>query len=247
MRVVVTRPDVSGQRTARQLIDMGHTPVLMPLTQPAHDGMAAKAALSQPHGALAITSAEVLRALEPYAGEIGPALQTTLFSVGEATSVTAQHLGFETILTAGGNGADLAELIATHRHLVEVPQGTLLYLAGSPRAPVFEDALRQYGVHFQTVECYKMLPLMWSEAQLRRLFLPGRPDAVLFYSAEAARLFFETVAPLENSGFLAQTRFVCISENVADKVPENYRARSAVSEIPLERAMLALLNVELGT
>ncbi len=86
----------------------------MPLSEAEHDIDAARAALAERHSAIAITSAEVARLI----GKIGPALDrhllTTVFSVGQASAQAAEEAGFRTVLTPGGDGKDLANMIVEH-------------------------------------------------------------------------------------------------------------------------------------
>ncbi|WJH41339.1 hypothetical protein N7E02_13085 [Aliirhizobium terrae] len=72
MRVLVTRPKLSAARTAERLISMGHEPVLMPLSEAVHHPQAAAEAFRTPYAALAVTSAEALRAIA--ATEIRPSI-----------------------------------------------------------------------------------------------------------------------------------------------------------------------------
>ncbi len=51
MRVLVTRPQHSGERTAERLRKLGHEPILLPLSQPVHDGDAAVRGLETTEGA----------------------------------------------------------------------------------------------------------------------------------------------------------------------------------------------------
>ncbi len=82
MRIVVTRPQRSGERTAAKLEALGHAPVLLPLFHPCHHGERAVAALSDPAGAIAVTSAEALRALATCEEQLAPCLSKPLFAVG---------------------------------------------------------------------------------------------------------------------------------------------------------------------
>lgn len=74
MRIVVTRPQRSGERTAAKLEALGHEPVLLPLFHPIHHGERAISALSAPLAAIAVTSAEALRALDTFEEQLAPHL-----------------------------------------------------------------------------------------------------------------------------------------------------------------------------
>lgn len=112
MRVLVTRPRPAAERTAARLSAMGHEAVILPLMQAQHLAGAARAALSEPHQAIAVSSGEAVRVL----GALGPALEphlaTPLFAVGEATARAAGDLGFTDVRIGPGTGEGLAETVA---------------------------------------------------------------------------------------------------------------------------------------
>ncbi len=132
MRVLVTRPLPSAERTAKSLRDMGHEPVLLPLSQPVHDSKAALEGLARSNGPIAITSAEAVRVLSSAGEDIKPYLLRPLFAVGGASAKEAKAIGFNSVTASSGDGAQLAELIAHQT------RETVIYLAGSPRAETFE-------------------------------------------------------------------------------------------------------------
>lgn len=90
MRIVITRPQRLGERTAAKLEALGHEPVLLPLFYPVHHGERAVSALSAPLAAIAVTSAEALRALETSRDGLAPYLSEPLFAVGGATAEAAE-------------------------------------------------------------------------------------------------------------------------------------------------------------
>ena len=237
MRVLVLRPEPAATRTAGKLAALGHEAVRLPLSKAEHDVAAVKAALTEPHAAIAITSAEAARLLAGIGKDLAPHRQTPLFAVGEASAEAARRAGFRTVIAGGGNGKSLAETILAHTR----PDGPILYLAGSPRAPGFEQKLAAASTPFRTVEAYRMVPLTPSPAEIEAALLASVPDAVLLYSRESARAFF-ALAPLAEAPerFLAM-RLLCMSANVAGAVPESFTARVAIAAAPGEESLLALL------
>ena len=119
MRIVVTRPHRSGEKTAAKLEALGHEPVLLPLFHPVHHGQRAIPALSDPLSAIAATSAEALRSLETLRDRLAPHWSKPLFAVGEATAEAAEKIGFTNIFTASGDAVSLAGLVAEHRSLLK--------------------------------------------------------------------------------------------------------------------------------
>ena len=241
MRVVVTRPKHSGLRTAQRLIALGHNPVLLPLTEPVHDAAAAKLALAEPHSALAVTSAEAIAAMAALGATLKPHLHTRLFTVGKATADAARQHGFTRVQTSGAGGAELADLIATECRGLADPKNPLLYLAGLPRAPAFEQHLTANGIPWRVAQCYAMTPVLRDAVELQCLLLAQRADAILLYSFETARTFFGLPLVTENTQAFAGTRFLCLSTHVAEAIPDRFCSQVAVAQTPDEAALFALL------
>lgn len=242
MKVVVIRPQTSAERTAAKLTALGHTPAILSIVKPVHDAQATLAALSRQHAAIAITSAEAGLVLQSMGPELDRHLLTTVFAVGRATARSATDAGFRTVLTtAGGDGDSLADLIIEHRRDHGVPPDPLLYLAGAPRSKQLETRLDAAGIAYETVECYRMEPTKPKRAELRPHLVDERPDAVLLYSREAARRFFELPLVTEHLDNLEDTLFLCLSRNVAAEVPSRFSKSVVVSMTPTEEGLLDLL------
>jgi uroporphyrinogen-III synthase len=233
MRVLVTRPAISAGRTGQRLAALGHEPVLLPLFEPEHDpdGVAMARATGDAEGVIA-TSAEAIRAL----GSADRLARLPVFAVGRATARAAADAGFSTIETADGDGSSLA------RYLDERYAGRtrphLLYLAGEPRAPHLEQALAVARFRITPATCYRMKPAGITGEQLQSLFQPA-PDAVLLYSSEAARRFFEIAGPFvrKNEG----TKILCLSPTIADAVPAGFKHRVKSALRPDEDSLFELL------
>lgn len=235
MRVIVTRPLDSGRRTAEKLRQLGHEPVLLPLTQPRHHRKAVAEALAKRPAAIAFTSAEAIRAVSP--ADIEAHGKTPVFTVGEASAEAARKAGFLSVTAGPGTGELLAQQLAEKRI------GALLYLAGSPRSPAFEEGLATAGLGFQTVTAYDMQETEWSLAELDSLC--PRPDAVLFYSRQAARLFLNHKAVSQRLGHLSGIHAPCLSAQVADAIPAESGLDVAVAANPTEDDLLLLLSSRL--
>ncbi|WP_333898222.1 uroporphyrinogen-III synthase [Agrobacterium pusense] len=246
MRIVVTRPQRSGERTAAKLEALGHRPVLLPLFYPVHHHERAISALSHPMTAIAVTSAEALRALETSRDRLVPNLSKPLFAVGRATAEAAEKIGFKHILTASGDAVSLNALV-TERAALFSEKEPLLYLAGRPRGAVFEEGLAAAGIAFKTVDCYEMLPCNVPETVLETALVKNAADVVLLYSSEAARAFFRHVSTEKYEKALARTQFLCISRNVFSLVPEIFRVNAVAAKEPSEAAMFELLHRNSGT
>lgn len=240
MRVVVTRPVHSGDRTAERLAKAGHEPLLLPLTQPVHDIASARQALAASTGAIAVTSAEAIRVLEQLGPQLAAYLNRPVFAVGKATAEAAGGIGFATCFHSDSGGGALAELI--HTRLADLEGTSVTYLAGSPRAPGFEARLAELQVPFRTVECYRMIDIDPPQARLDELFLDTPADAVLLYSRYTAKRFFELPFFEANPQVLAHTRLICLSEAVSLVVPRSLQDNTHIASKTDEDSLLALIG-----
>ncbi len=236
MRVIVTRPQLSAARTTQRLEDLGHEPILLPLAQAVHDVAAAADALSLPHAALAVTSAETLRALTSLGAGLEPHLSTPVFAVGKATARLAAELGFTDIRIGPGDGQGLARMLIES---LPVPGLPVLYLAGSPRMPHLEAALATEAVPLRVIEVYRMLGIAYDAADIEERIGVSAPDAVLLYSAQTARLFFQS--PAARLPCLPRLRILAISDSLLEHVPPPYHANVEVAHSPDEDGLFALL------
>jgi uroporphyrinogen-III synthase len=240
MRVLVTRPPHPGERTARRLAEMGHEPIMLPLSAPAHDPDAAFAALANSDGPISVTSAEAIRVLTERPDDLAPYLSRPLFAVGDVTAEEARTAGFTDVIASSGDGADLADRIA-QRDTARSDKPNLLYLAGSPRAETFEARAAELGLTVTTVECYRMRRLDIPDQLLRDLFSAHEPDAILFYSRRTAEDFFALKEISANLDALIGVRLLCLSQAIADAIPVTLQGQSATPDSPDEAALLSLL------
>ena len=228
MRVLVTRPARGAEATARALRRRGHDAILLPLTEP--HSLPVSWPESRP-AALIATSAEAFVALggNAVAADI-PSLP--VYCVGRATAAAAADAGFKDCRIGPGDAAGLAAMIMQDRHGGGAP---LLYLAGTPRLPTLETILKAADVPLEVVEVYRMQPVLPGDLAGRLADL--QPKAVLFYSREAVRLFFEALSEPP----AIPCDIFCLSPAIAAAVPKEM-GRLHVALRPEEGALLDLLD-----
>ncbi|WP_117194998.1 uroporphyrinogen-III synthase [Rhizobium terrae] len=236
MRVVVTRPQRSALRTAGRLEGLGHQPVLLPLAKAQHHPQIAEEALKEPHSAVAVTSGEALRVLVSLGDQLAAHRDEILYAVGDATAKAAADAGFRNVRKGPGTGAGLAEVAAGDE---AKPRAPLLYLAGKPRSPKFEDGLLAKELPFVTAEVYEMIPITYDTEGTHRLLCDPPADAVLLYSRETAKLFFDLVAPIAEA--LPRLRILCLSGTISEAVPHEFHRNIKIAVQPDEEGILALL------
>jgi len=250
MRVLVTRPEPGGQRTAERLAGMGHDPVRMPLFETVVTATIDDLPPVEEIGGLIATSARAF-AMVPKDGVPGTGLgEVPVHAVGRATAQAARDAGFLHVDDAGGTAEALSEALirprqqdSTGREATgpKVRRGVLVYLAGVPRTPVIEMALEAHEPGFRVIDCYKMKEISYSTDILKTDFLSPPPDAVLLYSANAARRFSALVDAANLAGRLDSTRFLCLSPAIAGQLRKTWQDRSIVAARPEEDSLLASL------
>jgi len=244
MRILVTRPALSGERTAKKLQARGHDALLMPLTEACHDVEATRNAVTASAGAVAVTSAEAVRTLQMLGAELTPHLGRPVFAVGKATAEGAIDAGFTTVLHSDGDGARLGDLIAANRTLLgEQP---LTYIAGQPRVAGLEKRLSASGVELTIFECYRMEPVEPPKAALQRHLHDHPVDAILFYSRHNAELFFRLDEVKTHLPRLKNIRLLCLSATIATIVPQSLASRVEIAAAPDEESLLQLLDAGEG-
>src|ERR1700738_3264656 len=107
MRLLVTRPDADGARTADALRLRGHSVLLTPLLQ-----MKLLPALrpDQDYAAVVLTSANAARAVQAHA-QRGKLTLLPVFTVGPHTTAAAHKAGLSDVQCANGDKDDLAQLV----------------------------------------------------------------------------------------------------------------------------------------
>lgn len=235
MRVLVTRPEVAGRRTAQRLKEMGHEPVSFPLFEAHHVDLSGTDLTAASPGGVIFTSAEAVRALNKSVPSIADRFgDIPVFAVGKATARAACGAGFRTIKVASGYGADLAELVRSHHQAGSAP---LLYLAGEPRSPRLEADLEKAAIPVKVVVSYRMTPIPHSGAELEAALAEGA--VVLLYSKEAARRFLHLLGNRNISGGL---RFLCLSPAIAAALPPDQDHWIRVASETTEESLLSLLR-----
>ncbi|MDA4845491.1 uroporphyrinogen-III synthase [Hoeflea poritis] len=244
MRVLVTRPEPGATRTAERLRASGFDPVVMPLTRIANlspDKADLSAGLV---GAYAVTSANAIRAWQSQ-GIDPDCLDVPLYAVGARTGAAATEAGFSNVRTGAGDGGDLARKILGDIEsgvLTPAEDAPLVYVAGRLRHGDFESQLARGNVAVKVVETYEIAEISYPTDFIIGTLKSNPPDVILFYSAVAAERFFEIANTAIDLNILKQSRFFCMSENVADAVPVEFEEKTVIAAAPDENRLMALFD-----
>lgn len=232
--VLVTRPQPGATRTSERLLCGGFLPLVLPLTK------IVPLPAKRPSGkfdAVAVTSASALRQVSDKT--LQPFFKLPCFVVGEATAAMARARGFETVTTGDGDGASLAQTVIEELRT----GGLILYLTGRVRAPDFEQALRQSGVHFRCFLAYDTVSVSYTTDFLIDFFRERRIDCCLLYSHWSAEEFMRLVSQPEIAHHFDNTPIFCLSSRIADALTDVDKELIHIAAKPNEDALLDLLRV----
>jgi uroporphyrinogen-III synthase len=231
VRLLVTRPEADGARTAALLRARGHDVVLAPLLRiELIDFEVPDKAWS----AVVMTSANAARAVARH-----PRRETIIaleaFTVGRHTAEAARAAGFRMVHSADGDKDDLADLL---RACLGEHSAPLLYLAGEERA----GDLATSGMPVVTVVAYRAVKAERFAPAVAAALVQGALDGVLHFSARTAQAYLDCAARermLERA--LAPVHF-CLSQQVAQPLSAAGAATVRIAPQPDEAAMVELVG-----
>lgn len=208
MRIWVSRPEPAATRTAAQLRERGHWPLVAPVLvscptrTPLPDG---------PFDGLVLTSGNALAALDERA--VARLAGVSVFTVGARTAEAAIRAGLGPVREGSGDAVALAGLITE-----ALPPGArLLHLAGAERKPEPAATLVRAGYRLQVhvayaAEAVGTLP----KAVAAALSTSGLPlEAALHYSRRSAATALALAGRAGYAEPFAAIRHYCLSEDVA--------------------------------
>ena len=231
MRVVVTRPEPDGKRTASALRALGHEVLVAPLMTV----QSVAADLSGHWGAVVITSANAPGAI---AGNTAKAILVTLplFAVGQRSAEAAEEAGFTNVSSAGGDVRDLVRTLSSARTDAKTP---LLYLAGEDRAVDLIGELSARGIAAEMRVVYRAATAPFPSALIEAL-KAGEVDAVLHFSGRSAENYTAGAKRAGIAGPALAVRHFCLSAQAAE--PLSGGGQVTIAARPDEATLIALLQ-----
>ena len=231
MRVVVTRPEPDGKRTATALRAQGHEVLVAPLMKV----QSVVADLSGHWGAIIITSANALISIADNAAKTS-LIKLPLFAVGQRSADAALEAGFTNATAAGGDVRDLVRTLSTQRPDANAP---LLYLAGEDRAADLVGELSARGIAAEMRVVYRAVTAPFPSALIEAL-KAGEVDAVLHFSRRSAENYAAGARQAGIAGPALAVRHLCLSAQVAE--PLAGAGQITIAARPEEAALIALLQ-----
>jgi uroporphyrinogen-III synthase len=230
---------------------MGHHPVRMPLFETIVTANVEDLPPSGEIGGLIATSARAFALFDSRDLSATGLHDVTIYAVGPATALAARGVGFTRVREGGGTAQALASALIEARMTARAEgeagkaqpgPGKLVYLAGAPRTPVMETVLNTAGLGHTVLECYRMNEISYSTDILKSDILSPAPDAVLLYSANAARRLSALAEAKVLGKALDSARFFCFSPAIAAELNKSWQGRVTVARQPNEDSLLASLS-----
>jgi uroporphyrinogen-III synthase len=235
MRLLVTRPQEDGERTAAALRARGHAVMLAPLLR--IQSVAAELGAG-PFAAVLTTSANAARAVATHA-RIDELRPIPLYTVGARSAEAARAAGFTTVRSADGDAHDLIGLVARDLAGATKP---LLYLAGEDRSVDLAAELGRHGLTVRTAIVYRAAAPERFPLEAEQAIGNGELDGVLHYSRRSAAAFVRCAGATGlRERALGLTHF-CLSAQVAAPLAEAGAADIRIALRPGEDALLALVG-----
>jgi uroporphyrinogen-III synthase len=209
VRLLVTRPESDGGRTAALLRARGHDVLTVPLLR--IEAIADVDLGAGPWAAVLFTSANAVGAIIKHR-RFGEISRLPAYVVGARTQSAAAVARFAPVLSADGDVGDLVRLVARDLSAAALP---LLYLAGQERAGDLAETLAKHGKSVETAVVYRSVPATDMADQIGTILKARRIDAVLHYSARTAAAFMAAAAAAGARDFAMDIRHFCLSNQVA--------------------------------
>jgi uroporphyrinogen-III synthase len=235
LRLLVTRPEAEGERTAARLRAMGHEVWLAPLlrVEPVDDLSFG----AGPWAGIAFTSANAVRAVSTHP-RLPELISLVAFTVGARTREAAVAAGFARARSAEGDVEDLARLIAASAATGQ----PLLYFAGAERAGDLTAALAPSGRAVETVIAYRARLVSDFDADVRDAIAGGRIEAVLHYSARSAAAFLAAAQTAGLAEFVKSAKHFCLSAQIAAPLAAAGARAVSIAATPDENALIDLIE-----
>ncbi len=233
MQVLITRPQPEADRLASILNTHG----IRSLVSPMLEIRPLDTLIPDPNAyqAIFVTSS---RALQLFANTTANR-DLKVYTVGNSSARTAINLGFETVVNANGNVADLVSKIKAQ---LNPNGGPLLHPAGSHIAGDPSTTLSTAGFELTTVPVYEAAEAKAFSRQAREAIQDGTLDAVLFFSQRTAENF---VRLIKNAGLTEQCgnlQALCQSQTIADAAKELPWKLVHIASHPDQHSLIELLK-----
>ena len=134
------------------------------------------------------------------------------FCVGSATEKKARNIGFQNVITAGGNVENLKELILQN---FDKKDGKLLYVSGEIVSVNLDKKLEEEGYNIKRVINYRTSPIEKFEQRFINELKLKIPDIIYIYSQNSASSFLNIAKIYQLESHWMNTNLMCIGEKTS--------------------------------
>jgi uroporphyrinogen-III synthase len=230
MRILLTRPEPDGLRSAARLRARGHDVILAPLMR----AETLQADFDGPFAAVLMTSANAARAVvdHPRFAELS---SLPVFTVGDHSAEVARAAGFAEVVSAQGALDDLVRLAAAR-----FAHARVLYLAGENRAGDLAAELAKHGITVETAVIYRAVAATALPPEAAQALGANQLDAVLHYSRRSAATLLQLAAAAGVVNTLLGLAHYCLSDEVAVPLRDAGARRITIAPHPGESSLFGL-------
>ena len=236
MRVLVTRPEPGAARTARQLSDMGHDAVVLPLSQivpvtpnPVPSTKGFLGVVFSSANAIAHLPVTLHRRVSRLPCHV----------VGQRTADEAIANGFD-VRTVAADSENLIDTLAEHYE----PGASLAFISGRVRTAGIEQGFDRLGLDITVIEVYDTLQFSYSTDYIIERLGSKPIDAILVLSVVAARQVQDLMTRDRISEYLKESKVYCISDRVAIGFAGMKSREVLIAPTPNEAGVLRLLDTQ---
>ncbi len=134
------------------------------------------------------------------------------FCVGSATEKKARGVGFQNVITAGGNVENLKELILQN---FDKKDGKLIYISGEIVSVDLDHQLEEEGYNIKRLINYRTSPIEIFEERFIDELKLKIPDIVYIYSQNSASSFLNIIKIYQLESLWMNTNLMCIGEKTS--------------------------------
>ncbi len=235
MRFLITRPQDAAISFAAALSARGHLSVIAPVMEiKLREGE--RLILDDMQAVLA-TSANGVRALaHRFARRDLP-----LYVVGPQSQEAAQESGFQSVHSANGDAAALAEKLVAE---LDPKSGALFHARGAQTAGHLSEALRARDFVVESEILYDAVAVTKLPAAAENALREEILDGILMFSPRTGEIFSNLIIEAGLAESCARLHAFCISAATAAALGSLEFTRVAVAGQPNQQSMLALLPAE---
>jgi uroporphyrinogen-III synthase len=236
MRLLVTRPEGEGERTAAALRLRGHEVWLAPLLR--IEAIEDAELGAGPWQAALFTSANAVLAIAAHR-RFAELKGLPAYVVGIRSAKAAAAAGFAPVHSADG---DIDALVALVAAKVQDTRRPLIYLAGEQRTGDLAGALAARGLTVETAVVYRGVMVTRLPPRVETLLATGEIDAVLHYSARSAQAFLGALTATGSADLSINIKHLCLSSQVAAPLLAAGVSSVGVAAAPNELALFECIG-----